>query len=198
MNTLSDLELWLLVKQGDNLAFEEIYNRYWEKLYSQCYWHLMDQEGAKDIVQELFVHLWDKRNEIHIEQTMGGYFKIAIRNRIFNHIRSTIVKRNHLNAAGRHYDDANNSTEEKSKERELNRLYQEEIQKLPPKMKEVFTLNKEAGLSITEMAERFSVSEQTIKNQLTSALKKVRAGLEHYYRPLFLLIFLVSAVKICS
>lgn len=189
MNTLSDLELWLLVKRGDHPAFEEIYNRYWEKLYSQCYWHLMDQEGAKDIVQELFVHLWDKKSEIRIEHTMGGYFKVAVRNRIFNYIRGTIIKRNHLNAVGRNYEDANNSTEEKSRERELNRLYQEEIQKLPPKMKEVFTLNKEAGLSITEMAERFSVSEQTIKNQLATAVKKVRVGLEHYYRLLFLLLF---------
>lgn len=188
MSVLSDLELWLLVKQGDNLAFEEFYNRYWEKLYAQCYWHLMDQEDAKDIVQELFVHLWDKRSQIRIEETMGGYLKVAIRNRIFNHIRAAITKRSHLNTAGKDYDNVVYATEDKNKEWELNRLYQEEIQKLPSKMKQVFILNKEGGFSIAEVAERCSVSEQTVKNQLTTAVRRIRAGLEHYYRPLFLVI----------
>lgn len=187
MNTLSDLELWFLIKQGDSVAFGLLYNRYWEKLYTLCYWHLMDQEGAKDIVQELFVHLWAQKEELNIETTMEGYLKVAARNRIFNHIRSITTKRRHLNTIAKDYEDAGYTTDEQNRERELRRLYTDEIQKLPEKMKEIFTLNKEEGLSITELAQKLSLSEQTVKNQLSTALKRIRSGLEHYYKPLLIL-----------
>jgi RNA polymerase sigma-70 factor (family 1) len=188
LTALSDLELWLLVKQGDSTAFEALYNRYWEKLYAVCYWHLMDQEGAKDIVQELFVDLWAKKNQINIEETMNGYLKVATRNRIFNHIRSVTIKKKHLDKVARDYDDKGNTTDEQNRERELRRLYVDEIQKLPQKMKEVFMLNKEDGFSISEVADKLSLSEQTVKNQLSTALKRIRSGLEHYYRPLLILV----------
>lgn len=185
MHSLTDIELWALVKQDDATAFEALYSRHWESCYTTCYWHLLEQEGAKDLVQELFVDLWDKRKQINIQETVEGYLKIAVRNRIYNYIRSLNIKKRHYDTIGLETRESGYSTEELNSERELRQLYQQEIGKLPPKMKEIFTLNKEKGLSITQIAAQLSLSEQTIKNQIGNALKKIRTGLE-YYRLLML------------
>lgn len=162
------------------MAFEALYDRYWEKFYTISYWNLSDQESAKDLVQELFVDLWVKRKQIDINKTVEGYLKIAIRNRVFNLLRSRKIKEQHIDMAGRNMAAAGSVIEEQHRAAELKKLYHQEIQKLPSKMKEVYLLVKEDSLSITEAAQKLSLSEQTVKNQLGSALKKIRSGLEHY------------------
>lgn len=180
MNALSDIELWRLVKQDDATAFEILYNRYWERSYKICYWHLLDQESAKDIVQELFVDLWVKREQINITETLEGYIKVALRNRVFNYIRSQTIKKKHNHNAAEQAPEAGLEVQERYQEKELRQLYLKEINKLPEKMKDVYTLNKEGGFSISEVAQKLSLSEQTVKNQLSNALKRIRSGLEHY------------------
>lgn len=192
MHSLTDIELWALVKQDDATAFEVLYSRHWESCYTTCYWHLLEQEGAKDLVQELFVDLWDKRKQINIQETVEGYLKIAVRNRIYNYIRSLNIKKRHYDTIGQETRESGFSTEELNSERELRQLYQQEIGKLPPKMKEIFTLNKEKGLSITQIAAQLSLSEQTIKNQIGNALKKIRTGLEYYRLLMLPLLFSLS------
>ncbi len=88
MDTLSDIQLWLLVKDNNRLAFSALYNRHWESSYQVCYWLLRDQEAARDIVQELFIDLWVKKDQINITKTFEGYLKVALRNRVFNYIKS--------------------------------------------------------------------------------------------------------------
>lgn len=189
MNNRSDIELWALVRQGDANAFEILYNRYWEQFYTICYWHLSDQESAKDLVQEVFVDFWEKRKQIDISKTVEGYLKVSVRNKMFNHLRSLKIKKKHYDFISKGGEAANADVDERSSERELKKLYQEEIRKLPPKMKDVFMLSKEYGYSITEIARKLSLSEQTVKNQLGAALKRIRSGIEHY-RLLSLLIWI--------
>lgn len=192
MKEYSDIELWILVKQGDSGAFEKLYRRYWEKFYTICYWHLLDQESAKDLVQEAFVDLWDKRAQIDISKTVEGYLTVTVRNKMFNHIRSLKIQKKYYDFIEKDRNEAISNVDEQSNERELKKLYHEEIGKLPPKMKDVFTLSKEQGLSITEIAIRLSLSEQTVKNQLGTALKRIRSGIEHYRLiPLLLWIYFI-------
>ncbi len=181
MNTHSDLELWFQVKEKNREAFEILYKKYWESSYSIAYWLLMDREGAKDIVQELFIDLWIKRDQINIVSNFEGYLKIALRNRVFSYIKSSAKQKVRIEGLIRETEDSVATTaQEIYNEKELRSLYQAELQKLPPKMKEVFILNKEEGLSIQEIAQKFSVSEQTIRNQLSSSIKRVRTSLERY------------------
>jgi len=180
LDSLSDKALWSLIRQNNKDAFVVIYNRYWEKVYTISYWHLYDQELAKDLVQDLFVDLWDKRHKIDIAETVEGYLNTAIKNRLFNHMRSNGVHKRYRQHIQQTSDEARYSTEERSNARELKRLYHNEVQKLPDKMKEIYLLNKETGNSIAEIARHLSLSEQTVKNQLTNALKRIRTALENY------------------
>jgi RNA polymerase sigma-70 factor (family 1) len=186
LNTFSDIELWTLIKKDNSQALGELYDRHWEKMYATAYWHVYDQETAKDIVQDLFVQLWEKRNGININDTVEGYLKTSVRNRVFNHLRSLAVRKKHNGIIGKSLSDSNATITELSNEQELKRLYHSEIDKLPGKMKEVYLMSKEAGLTIEQIANRLTLSEQTVKNQITNAMKKIRTGLEHY-RYIFLL-----------
>ena len=193
MDAFSDKALWSLIKNNNTEAFVIIYNKYWEKIYTISYWHLYDQEEAKDIVQELFVDLWDKRGQIEISETVEGYLKVAIKNRLFNHMRAKGVRKRYVQHVQQTTGEARSSTEESSNASELTRFYHDEIKKLPDKMREVYLLNKEKGLRIEEIANHLSLSEQTVKNQLTNALKRIRNGLEHY-RTTGLIILMTIAV----
>lgn len=180
MNKLPDIELWDCIKQGNALAFDELYLRYWDKLYKICYWHLLDEDAAKDVVQELFINLWLRKEAIQISQTVDGYLKVAVRNRILNFIKSSTARQ-------RRYQNMAKMLQQEDREVEaavdpkVRELYVNEIEKLPQKMKNVFLLNKVYGFSNGEIAEKLSLSEQTVKNQLVTATKRIRDKMKHIW-----------------
>jgi RNA polymerase sigma-70 factor (ECF subfamily) len=125
--------------------------------------------------------------QIDINSTVEGYLKTAVRNRVFNYIRSLNTKRKHVDNASRNGPGAEQPVDAQFREKELRSLYREEIEKLPDKMKEVYVLIKESQYSIAEVATHLDLSEQTVKNQLGTATKRIRAGLEKYKLLLWLL-----------
>jgi len=189
IESLSDIELWHRIKQSDTFAFETLYNTYWEKLYSICYWHLLDQETAKDIVQELFVDIWKKKEELNVIKTVEGYLVAAARNKVFNHIRSLEIKRKYARTINNNEALSHAAVDEHSRSRELQQLYQNQINKLPPKMKQIYVLSKLEGYATPEIAQHLSLSEQTVKNQLATAVKRIREALEPYRLLLVAIIF---------
>jgi RNA polymerase sigma-70 factor (family 1) len=169
--------LWGLIQADNANAFEQLYELYWDALYNTVYWRVCDEDIAKDIVQDLFITLWEKRKSILIHETLEGYLKVMARNKVLNHFKAAATRQKHSQSAG-HLITEVNSTEDLLIAKEVNRYYQAAIRRLPEKMREIYLLNKEKGLSIDEIADQLSLSAQTVKNQLTSAAKKIRAELE--------------------
>lgn len=191
-NATPDTWLWPLVREGDTKAFVTIYNKYWEKAYAQAYWIIYDQEAAKDIVQDLFVHLWEKRVQINIEETIGGYLKKAVRNRALNYIKKNQLSKTHNKEIRHQAVIQASSTEDFTHVRELKKFYTSEIERLPEKMKEIYLLSREKEFSVLEIATTLSISEQTVKNQITNALKKIRKALELHYPLCYLFLLHLS------
>ncbi|PSK88128.1 RNA polymerase sigma-70 factor [Taibaiella chishuiensis] len=194
-NATPDIWLWSLVREGDTQAFVTIYNKYWEKAYTQAYWVVYDREVAKDLVQDLFVHLWDKRAQINIEETIGGYLKKAVRNRALNYIKKNEVSRTHNKKISRQAVVQSTSAEDFTHVKELKELYAGEIERLPEKMKEIYLLSREKELSVLEIATALSISEQTVKNQITTALKKIRKALELHYSLFYLFLLYLNICR---
>lgn len=186
LNSFSDIELWGLVKRDNTLAFEILYNRYWEKVYTLSYWHLLDQNSAKDITQDLFIDLWNKRKTKDISESFEWYIRKAAQNRVINYIRNQNMRKGHYQVVGNapQVEQANNY-----ELKELKELYHQEIERLPEKMKNIYRLVKEHEMSVKDVAKHFGVSEQTIKNQLVTAAKKIRKALENY-RPIIFIVLL--------
>jgi RNA polymerase sigma-70 factor (family 1) len=178
---IPDTELWLLITGGNTSAYGELYERHWESLFETAYWHLYDKAAAKDIVQEVFVHCWQKRQQIQIKESVIAYFRAAVRFKVLNYLKSESARDKYQRLAGHTLPVITHTTSEHMAEADLQASYRRELARLPDKMREVFTDSRDHGLSIDEIAQKRGISPQTVKNQLSSALKKLREGLGNFY-----------------
>ncbi|MCW3464890.1 RNA polymerase sigma factor [Chitinophaga nivalis] len=179
---LSDPELATLLAADSELAFAEIYRRYSRLLFGYACKKLQDPEEAKDIVQEIFVQLWNKRNTYSMQTSLAGYLYRSVRNRALDLFAHKKVADQYLTSLQHFLDQDNILTDHLVREKEITLLIEKEIAALPPKMREVFELSRKAHLSHREIADRLHISEQTVTKQVKKALKllKVRLGVLLY------------------
>jgi RNA polymerase sigma-70 factor (ECF subfamily) len=133
-----------------------------------------DQEQAKDIVQEFFAALWDKRESISLQSNLAGYFFTAINNRIVDHFLHQEVQGKYIASFAGFLNTEQVKTDYLVREKQLMELIEKEIQQLPPKMREVFELSRKANLSHKEISEKLSISEKTVDRQISNALFRLK------------------------
>ena len=183
----SDEGLLKLLKQQELGAFEEIYLRYWRKLYSAAYKRSMSRETAEEIVQDIFTSLWVNRHTANID-ILSSYLFTAVKYKVINNLEREMSRRLYAETQTQSALPVDNSTEETVLLNELNSALEKEIQKLPPKRKQIFKMSREDHLSIKEVASHLGISEKTAENQLGKALKVLKLNLKH-----FNLFFLIMA-----
>jgi len=173
----TDIQLVELFGLGDIGAFEEIYNRYWLKLYAAAYKRLKERETAKEIVQEFFTSFWINREQVKIRTSLQGYLFTSIKYLVLNHKRAEAVRNSYaeiLLMVGNSFD---NSTEENYYYKELLERVETEVNLLPPKCRNVFELSRKQYKTNKEIAELMGISEKTVENHLTKALRYLRVNL---------------------
>jgi len=177
--SLSDTEITDLLKLGDQGAFTEIYNRFKGLLYIYACKITRDDDIAEDLVQDIFIYLWDKRQTINFTSSISSYLYSAIRYKFFDLVDKQKVRADYVQAFQLFLDKGEFLTDNYITEKELSATIEKEIANLSAKMREVFLLSRKENLSNKEIAERLNISEKTVKNQLSTALKtlKVRLGL---------------------
>ena len=182
----TDQTLLTLLKQGDKEAYTVIYDRYKNLLYNHAYKKLGDPEEVKDVLQELFTNLWNKRADIPVAMNLSGYLYAGVRNRVLNLLSHKVVENKYLTSIQRNSPEEDYSTDLAIREKELADLIQKEIDQLPPKMREVFLLSRKENLTHQEIAGQLAISEQTVAKQVTNALRILRLRLGS----LFILLFI--------
>ena len=176
-NTLTDSELADFVKSGDQAAYIEIYDRYKILLQQHAYKRLGDMDEVEDLLQELFIHLWDKRESISLTTSLSGYLFSAVRNRIFNLYHKKQRETTYLDSLQEFIDQGEYSTDLLLREKEFSAIIEKEILALPPRMREVFLLSRNENLTHKQIAERLGTSEQTVSTQIRNTLKLLRIRL---------------------
>jgi RNA polymerase sigma-70 factor (ECF subfamily) len=174
---LSDTELTALLKTQDHAAFTEIYNRYCTVLYLHARHMLHQEDQARDVVQEVFTRLWDKRSDFELTVSLNAYLYKSVKNIILNMVRHEKVAGNYLVELGYFYEEGKYSTEEQVHLNELLRLIELEIQKLPAEIKKVFELSRKQHLNNLKIAQKLDKSEQTVKKQISRAIQILRLKL---------------------
>lgn len=174
---LTDLELTGLLKKGDNLAFSEIYNRFQGVLYVYACKITKDTDEAEDIVQEVFLYLWDKRNTITLQSSISSYLYSAVRYKFFNLLDRKKIRADYQESFRSFINQGEYITDDYIREREFSKLIESEIAALPDKMREVFELSRKFNLSRKEISAHLNISEKTVKNQINNALKILRKRL---------------------
>ena len=176
--TLSDNELFSLLKESDHAAYNEIYRRYFHMLYVHTYKKLRDENQAKDVIQDLFATVWFKREHDIQTDNLAAYLFTAIRNKIFDLFAHQQVEAKYVSSL-KDYLSTHMSvpTDHLVRENDLKVYIEKEIQALPPKMKLMFELSRKEYLSHKEIASKLGTSENNVSTQITNALRILRTKL---------------------
>ncbi len=173
----TDLNLIDLLKKDDEHAFAEIYSRYAESLVGFASSKLFDLEDARDIIHDVFVKLWQEREQLQVDRDLKAYLFKLTRYRIVDKIRKNITREEYaamVQALAVRYEPG---IEQQIAAKELQQSIHKFLDELSPRVKEIYLLSREENLTIPEIAAQLQLSEQTIKNQLSAALKHLRASL---------------------
>lgn len=176
-SNLTDLQLIGLLKKNDEDAFAEIYRRYADSLAGFASSKLFDLQDARDIIHDVFVKLWQERGKLQVERDLKAYLFKLTRYRIVDKIRKNITREEYAAMVQALADRYEPGIEQQIAARELQQSIQKSLAELSPRVKEIYLLSREENLSIPEIADKLQLSEQTVKNQLSAALKHLRSSL---------------------
>lgn len=165
-----------LLRTGDEMAFQEIYQRFWKKLYAVAYRKVGVKEVAEELIQDIFEKLWNKRESVIIEN-LDYYLFSAVKYSVINYIKSQITEQKYFDQLK--YTDTIDThnvfvINELSKEIEVG------ITALPAKTQEIFRLSRQEHLSVKEIAAKSQLSEKAVEYHITQALKSLRIHLKEY------------------
>jgi RNA polymerase sigma-70 factor (family 1) len=173
--------LAMLKNDDDEFAFSELYNRYWDKLFGAAYKRVRSVETAEEIVQDIFTDLWTRRRELDIKSELPVNLYSAVRYRVINLVHREMVRNSFEKSAPALYPIIDNSTEEIVIANDLQYCLEREAESLPVKCREVYYLSRHEHQSNKSIAKQLSISEKTVENQLTKALKRLRTSLNSFF-----------------
>lgn len=167
-----------------------MFREHYEAVCNFAYSFLKDSNHSEDLVQDVFVKLWENRNQIEIEISIKAYLYKTVKNSCLNAIKHEKVKRKH-----QEFEIANQIVELESQTEleadELKDKINEKILSLPEKRREVFLYSREDGLKYAEIADKLNISIKTVENHMGLALKYLREELKYWLT----IIIILSSLK---
>lgn len=185
-SAIPDAELVALLKKSDKSAFTEIYNRFKGALYVYACKIVKEEDLAEDLVQEIFISLWDKRETVVFKTAVSSYLFTAIRYKFFDWVDKQKVRADYAASLQVFIEQGEWVTDNHIAERELLSFVDQQIERLPEKMRAVFLLSYKENLSFKEIGLRLKISDKTAQNQANTALNILRAKLGTFAVLLFI------------
>jgi RNA polymerase sigma-70 factor (ECF subfamily) len=176
-----DAELVHRLRQGDERALEVVFRSHFAGMASFVQRFVHSPDVAEELVQDIFLKLWTKRDQLAEIETLKTYLYRAARNQALNHLRRMKLERRWQEE---HADEAEPAVSftavENATEQELAAAVQAAVARLPPRCREVFLLSRDGGLTYAEIAKALDISVKTVETQMGRALKSLRLALERY------------------
>lgn len=185
----NDSVLFDLLKQGDQAAFEQIYRRYWAQLYNAAYKRLPEKEKCQDIIQNVFMSLWKRREEVVLDNP-SAYLHTAVRFQVLKHI-SRQTQGSFLTETFQNELISPLETDAELLEKEARGVITYFIAALPRKRRDIFVMHYFEGLSTAKIATNLQISQKTVQNQLTTASHALRLKLTH----MFILLLVLALIQ---
>ena len=172
MAKFSDKELVEKLMSGSTLAFEELYAKYKDRLLFFCNRFLKNNTYSEDLIQDVFIQIWENRHDLNPDMSFSGYIHTSIRNRILNIFRQSDVHDKYF----KHIIDKlqDGEIEDVVADMDYAWLLENALETLSPKQKEVFQLSRINGLKYREISEILNISIPTVQEHASIALKKLR------------------------
>jgi RNA polymerase sigma-70 factor (ECF subfamily) len=174
----TDETLLSLVADGDKEAFTMLYRRYWESLFSTAARALRSKTDAADLVQDIFLSIWNRRNDLRVTGSLAAYLQTSVRYKVIKYIEKNVTRRDYLILLTEvlvNYQppDAESTLQIK----ELQHVIQSAVAQMPNKMREVYQLSRKHHLSHKEIAERLDISDETVKKHIQHALQIIKTAI---------------------
>jgi len=173
-SSFTDSELSYSLIEGDRLAFDEIYLRYWRTLHQKACRILNDEDEAADIIQEVFVSLWQRRTEVKVAN-LKAYLNQAVKFSVLKAIRENKVSEDFYDKLAKITGDL--VFEDPLVFKEMRHLIQHLIDDLPEDCRTIFNLSRIDNLTYKKIALQLGISEKTVEKKMSLALKSIKAGL---------------------
>jgi len=177
LHKMNDSELMTLLQAGSQPAFTVVFERYNKLLYSHAYNKLRAADDARDLVQEVFAGLWEKRNSL-TDKNLGGLLFTMLRNRIINMVSHQQIVSDYTNKLAVYNRQDFTPADHRIREKMLAELIELEISYLPPRMRQIFLMSRMGHLSNKEIARQLNLSEHTVADQIKKSLRILKPRIQ--------------------
>lgn len=167
------------IKANNGSAFDALYDKYWERVYNAAYKRLKDADYAKDITQDIFMQIWNKRKEMDIGH-FAPYLFTAVRNNVFKWMQKE-QKFTPIPELLAHLAEAKDQTDAELLRKEFMHRYEALVNTLTPAQQEIFRMRFHDDLTTKEIAEKLNITRKTVQNQLGKSVIQLRDSLDLLY-----------------
>jgi len=186
-------DLLLRISNNDELAFMSFFDLYFKKVYNFVFRFIKEKTESEDIAQIVFIKIWEKRFILNEVKSIDGFVFTIAHRLVIDHFRLNKTK-SKIQTTNEEYNQSSASTltsEDLVRIHEFEKIYNQAIDNLPPKRKEIFLLSRHEGLTNKQIAEKLGVSLKTVENQMTSALFFLKDCFKKSDLILFLLFYII-------
>lgn len=187
-----DKDVIVSLKNGNEGAFEALFWEYNTHIYHFVYSLLYDKSLAEDLTQNVFLKIWERREDIDLGQNFDSYLFTIARHLVYKETEKRLLSESLTETLQKQLSDGDTLMEEKIDAESLREYIDSLIEELPPARREIFRLSRKEHLSYKEIALRLSISEKTVETQLNRALHFLRDKLSSDNILVVLLLVLIN------
>jgi RNA polymerase sigma-70 factor (family 1) len=176
----SDALLIRRLRADDRAAFDALFRQYARRVHGFALGYVKAPEDAEELVQDVFLHVWEHRHTLREDGSLRGYLFTATYHAVLNFFRRRTREQGYLQYLRQHFEEARPELDLALDGQELERLTDAALAQLPPKRREVFLLSRREGLTYAQIAQRQGISPRTVEVQIAEALRFLRKYLHRY------------------
>lgn len=163
----------MALQKDDPLSFQILFNRHWKDLYRSAYNRLKDQSEAEDMVQDIFTDIWERRYTLDITTSLAGYLQSALKFKIIRMLSRADLHKKAVEHLLYRMTEMQTTILDTLLVSDIEKTLSEAIGLFPENMRKIFSLRSE-DYSIREIAEALGLAEQTVKNNITESLRRLK------------------------
>jgi RNA polymerase sigma factor (sigma-70 family) len=175
-----DIDLLAQIKEDNEFAFDVLFDRYWKKLYQTALARLGDDVVAQDIVQEIFIKIWQRRKKLEVHTSLENYLQRAVRFSVISHFRSKKVSDLQLQNALERINLLEDSIDSLTDYIELEKTLANAVDLMPEMLRKVYLLRSE-NHSVKAIAGELGLADQTVKNYIAEVSRRLRIVIAEKY-----------------
>lgn len=180
ISTFTDRQLMELIASRDQAAFTVLYHRYYELLACSGFKRLQNESVIEELVQDVFINLWDKAAELDHDGNIRSYLFATLRNKVLHELRASMVIAKHARIICQQQNQFSADSDSLLHSRHLEERFELVVKELPPQCREAFTLSRFEDLSYKSIAERMNISVNTVEKHIGKALGILRQAFKEY------------------